>query len=58
MKKGDIVMIYQKSQFMEHPEGKAELLRRLGNDERTSREVWEVKFVDNGDIVTRFIKKM
>jgi hypothetical protein len=45
MQKGDVVMIYEDPITEQKPEGKAELLKKVGGDEEV--EQWIVRFLDD-----------
>ncbi len=56
MKKGDIVTVYLDPLTEKSPEGQAQLLERLDTKGKyRSREYWQVKFLNGGDIVARFV---
>lgn len=56
MKKGMIVTIYQDPLTCHRQEGKAELIRRLRQDDEES-ETWEVRFSGERETYERKIRK-
>ena len=58
MKKGDVVMIYIDPMSEKEKEGKAKLLECVSNrGDNCATEYWEVKFLIDGFVTHRFIKK-
>ena len=58
MKKGDVVMIYSDPITEKEKEGKAKLLECVSDrSDSCATEYWEVKFLTDGFITHRFIKK-
>ena len=58
MKKGDVVMIYIDPMTEKGKEGRAELLECVsGRSDSCATEYWEVKFLTDGFVTHRFIKK-
>lgn len=55
MKQGDVVMIYEDPITKQQPEGKARLREKLAHN--SNREYWVVRFVGDGSVVGRWIKK-
>ena len=55
MKKGDIVEIYEWPLTEAKPEGKAKLISLI-REANVGLELWQVKFLSDGDVVSRAIK--
>jgi len=55
MKKGDIVQVYEQPLTQTKPEGEAKLVSFI-QKLNTRVELWRVKFIEDGQIVSRAIK--
>lgn len=57
LEKGKVIRIYSDPITEFQFEGEAKLLKKLEHSSRVL-EYWEVEFLDNGERVPRFIKKV
>jgi len=55
MKRGDIIQVYEQPLTQTKPEGEAKLVSFI-QKLNTGVELWRVKFIEDGQIVSRAIK--
>lgn len=55
-RRNDIVMIYEDFLTKQKPEGKAKLIKQIKFREQDCTELWEVRFLADGDNAPKYLR--